>query len=437
MIQQLSFQICPYCGKKTPVKIYCVYCGNRISDVTICHQCHSSVPINASSCPFCQHKIISSKFNGALKAFPKSAWIFTNFRSTIWVIFLLSTFTLTQLVIGSIFLFLLPADFLDDPVNYAFLSLMIMLASNTILIIIIMKGKPGSFWKKPLEMSRVQLIFLLFVILIVTVSTIEILATLIDFGLDLIGMDPSLSSPYDDFFLTPLNILMFTFLVTTIGPIFEELVFRRFTISMMLKQCQSRVLVVFTSALIFSLSHTAANLLESFRYAILHMVATFIIGIVLGIIFLRWGLRFAIIFHSIWNTFSLIVQLSIIYELSKIIDLMLVLFMVTTFIFIAYFFFKFRTSLRRIISEIILPTRTEFLLLFTNFILIITYELLLPLILLSEPQNILKSGFILFYQFCGFLIGLILINREHQISEDFKSDLQDFNSFIDDISFFK
>ncbi len=433
MIQQLSFQICPYCSKKTPVKIYCVYCGNKLSDVTICHHCHSSIPINASSCPFCHYKIISSNINGALKTFPKPNWIFTNFRSTIWVIFLLSTFTLTQLVIGSVFLFLLPADFLSDPVNYTFFSLMIMLVSSTILIITIMKGKPGSFPKKPLEMNQIQLIVILIVILIVTISTIDILTTLIDFGLDLIGMDPSLSSPYDNFFLTPLNILIFAILVTTIGPIFEELVFRRFTISMMLKQCQSRVLVVFTSALIFSLSHTATNLLESFRYAILHMVATFIIGIILGIIFLRWGLKFAIIFHSIWNTFSLIVQLLIIYDLSKIIDLMLAFFMITTFIFIAYFFFKFRTSLRRTISDTVLPTKSEFLLLFTNFILIITYELFLPLILLSEPQNILKSGLILLYQLCGFLIGLILINREHKIT-DFKSDLQDFNFFIDDIS---
>ena len=51
-----------------------------------------------------------------------------------------------------------------------------------------------------------------------------------------------------------------------------------------------------------------------------------------------------------------------------------------------------------------------------------------------EPQNILKSGLILLYQLCGFLIGLILINREHKTPEDFKSDLQDFNFFIDDIS---
>ncbi|UCG90364.1 MAG: CPBP family intramembrane metalloprotease, partial [Candidatus Heimdallarchaeota archaeon] len=244
-----------------------------------------------------------------MKDFSRLNWVLTNFRPAIFVIFLLSAYSLTQLVIGSAFLFLFPTNFFSDPTNYAFFSLIIMLLSSTLLIAIIMKWIPLSSQKKPLEENQIPLLFLLLIILILSVSIIEILVTFIDFGLDLINIAPSQSSPYDDFFITPLNILVFAILATTVGPIFEELVFRRFTISVMLKQCESKVLVVCMSALIFSLSHTATNLLESVRYAILHIIATFIIGIALGIIFLQWGLKYAIIFHSFWNFFSLIIQL--------------------------------------------------------------------------------------------------------------------------------
>lgn len=268
----------------------------------------------------------------------------------------------------------------------------------------------------------------------VSVSIIEILVSLTGIGLDLINVDPSLSSPYDDFFINPLNILTFTILATIIGPIFEELVYRHFTISTMLKQCQSKFFVVFTSALIFSLSHTAANLLESLRYAILHLIVTFSIGIVLGIIFLRWGLKYAIIFHSLWNIFSLIVELLIIFDGQELIDLILLVSMAITFILTVFFLFLFRSSLVRIIFKTKLPTKTEILFILANFSIIITYELLLPLLLLSTNQNLLTAGLIFFYQFCGFLVGLILINRKQKIVTNFNSNLLEGNDIYEDLS---
>jgi hypothetical protein len=358
-------------------------------------------------------------------------WVLTNFRPAIFVIFLLSTYSLTQQVIGSAFLFLFPTNFFSDPINYAFFSLIIMLVSYTLLIAVIIKWIPLSFQKNHLEKTQIPHLFL---ILILSVSIIEILVTLIDFGLDLINIAPSQSSPYDDFFITPLNILTFAILATTIGPIFEELVFRRFTISMMLKQCESRVLVVCMSALIFSLSHTATNLLVSLRYAILHIIATFIIGIALGIIFLQWGLKYAIIFHSFWNSFSLIIQLLIINDYVKIIDLIILLFIIITVIFTVFSLLLFQNSLSRVISELTLPRKNDILFIFANFILIITYDLFIPLILLSATQNILTAGLIILFQFCCFLLGLQLISKDQKMFNNSDINFLDLNSFYDDIS---
>lgn len=435
MIQQLYFQFCPYCGKKTPVNNFCIYCGDSLSNVTICLRCNASIPINASSCPFCTHSDSPPQFDNALKGSSRLNWVLTNFRSAILVIFLLSAYSLTQLVIGSVFLFLFPTDITST--DFAFFSLIIMLISSAILIVIITKWIPFSFQKRPLVTNQIQILFLLLLILIASVSIIEILVTLIDFGLDLIRVDPFLSSPYDDFFKTPLNILVFTILATAIGPIFEELVFRRFTISVMLKQCQSRGFVVCTSALIFSLSHTATDLLEGLRYAILHIIATFILGIVLAIIFLYWGLKYAIIFHSFWNIFSLIVQLLIINELLQLVDLIVLLFMVITVILTVFSLLLFRTSQLGTISEITLPTKTELRLILVNFVLIITYEFLLPLTLQLAAQNVVTAGIIFFYQFCGFAIGLILIDKEQKMSNIFTRNLKGLKAFHDDVSSLK
>ena len=430
----MYFQYCSYCGKKTSGKNFCDHCGNPLSKVNICLRCHASIPIKARSCPFCSHNGSPSKFDNTMKDNSRLNWILTNFRPAILVIFLLSTYSLAQLVIGSVFLFLFPTDFFSDPTSYAFFSLIIMLVSSTLLIAIIMKWIPLSSQKKPLEKTQIPLLFLLLIILILSVSIIEIFVTFIDFGLDLINIAPSQSSPYDDFFITPLNILTFAILVTTVGPIFEELVFRRFTISVMLKQCKSKVLVVCMSALIFSLSHTATNLLESLRYAILHIIATFIIGIVLGIIFLQWGLKYAIIFHSFWNFFSLIIQLLIINDSIKLIDLIILLFIIITVIFTVFSLLLFRNSLSRVISEVTLPRKNDLLLIFANFILIITYDLLIPLILLSGAQNIVTAGLIVLFQFCCFLLGLQLISKDQKMSSNSDSDFLDLNSFYDDIS---
>ncbi|MFX0125761.1 MAG: type II CAAX prenyl endopeptidase Rce1 family protein, partial [Candidatus Hodarchaeota archaeon] len=394
----MPFQFCPYCEKKTPIKLYCIHCGYELSNTTICQYCHKTIPINTYSCPFCRHNYPSSVLNKMLKGSSRLNLFFINFRLAILVIFLLSGYSLTQIFIGSFFQFIFTSIFFIDSIDSVLLSLIALLVSNTLLITIMLKWKPFIYQETPLKRSQFSLIFLLFLILIASISVIEVIVAFIDFGLDFIKINPSLSSPYDEFFNTPLNILTFTILITIFGPIFEELFFRRYTISVMLNQCESKFLAICTSALIFSLSHTATNVITSVRYAILHLFATFIIGIILGIIFLRWGLNQAILFHSLWNVYSLTVQLLINNGANKLVDLMFLSFILITIILIIYLFFRFRTLISSSnIPRINLPSRTVSRLISINLIAIITYELILPLILLSTPPSILTVGLTLLY----------------------------------------
>lgn len=339
------------------------------------------------------------------------------------------------MLIGSVVLLVFPSGFFIDPNNLALLSLIVLLVSNTLLIVILLKFKLKSFtYYSPLpKKSQISLIFLLLLLLIVSISIIEIVITIIDFGLNLIHVDPSIASPYDEYFSTPLNLLAFMILITIFGPILEELIFRRYTISTMLIQCQSKFLVVCTSALIFSLSHTATNLATNVRYAILHFFATFILGMVLAIIFLRWGLKYTIIFHSFWNFYSLIVQLLINEGASRLVDLIIFLCIIITFLLAILFLSRFQRFLG-LMSEVILPSRTILLVTALNFFLIISYVFIFPLLLLLMPTNIITAGLTFMYQTCAFLVGIILIDRENKRMNRFKINL---DPLYDEISSFE
>ncbi len=412
---------------------FCLYCGRDLSNVTICPRCHALIPSNASSCPSCTYKNSGSQFDNSSKDASRLNRALDNFSPAILVIFLLSLYFFVQLIIGSVFLLILPFELVPNTSVFALFNLILMLVSNVILITIISKWLPFPFQKDPLIKNRNQILIFLVFYLIASISFIEILVTILDFGLDLIGVGPSQVSPYDDFLTNPLNIFFFSILAVFFGPIFEELIFRRFTISTMLKHCQSKGYVIFISALIFSLSHTSTDILEgSFRYTILHIAVTFVLGLVLGTIFLQYGLRYAIAFHSFWNIFSLIIQILIINELLALVDLIVLLIMMITIIFIAFTIYQYRYSIKKSISKITFPHRTEFTSVSINFVLIITYELVLPLILLSTAQNIILIGIFLFFQFCGLLIGILLINNEQRKLYSFNQNRRNLNAFNDE-----
>ncbi len=413
---------------------FCLYCGRDLSIVTICPRCHALIPSNASSCPSCTYKNSGPQFDYSSKDISLLNRVLDNFSPAILVIFLLSIYFFVQLIIGSVFLLILPFELVPNTSVFFLFNLILMLVSNIIMITIISKWLPFPFLKDPLIKNRNQVLFFLLFCLIASISFIEILVTILDFGLDLIGVGPSQASPYDDFFTTPLNIFAFSILAVFFGPIFEELIFRRFAISTMLKHSQSKTYVVFISALIFSLSHTSTDILEgSFRYTFLHIAVTFVLGLMLGTIFLQYGLKYAIAFHSFWNVFSLIIQILIINELLALVDLIVLLIIIITIILTALVIYQYRYSIKKSISNITLPRRTEFTSVSINFVLIITYELLLPLILLSTAQNIISIGIFLLFQFCGLLIGILLINNEQRKSLSFNQNRRNLNAFNDEL----
>lgn len=408
-------QFCPYCGKKTPKENFCVYCGKKISNARICLRCHASIPTNASSCPFCTSSDAQLQFNSQQRG-SLLVWISNNFRPSIFIIFLLSAYSITQLMIGSVFLFLLPDVFSSNPVNFALITLVTILISTVILIVVISKLFQLSFQKKVFDKNKISIPLLLVPLLMASIATIEIILTIIDQILDFINVDPSLSSVYDEYFSSPLNIFTFFILIAIIGPIFEELIFRYLTISTMLKHSQSNILLVCASALVFSISHTLADLIDgSVRYAILHVAATIILGIILAVIFLQWGLKYSIIFHSFWNIYSFIGQLLTLNGFPELLEAIGLVCIIITIILGFYLLYFFKKSLKKPMLKISLPTRSEFSLILVNSIFILTYESVLPLMLLIIANNNIAVLMIFFYQLFGFLIGIVLIDRDRRL----------------------
>ncbi|MFX1515286.1 MAG: type II CAAX prenyl endopeptidase Rce1 family protein [Promethearchaeota archaeon] len=430
----MPFQVCPYCGKKTPLKNFCVHCGHNSSNITICPSCHTINPINTLFCPSCKYNFSSVMLNNQLKDSVQLNSIFTWFRLGILVIFLLSGYSLTQMMVGSVLLFVFPTNIFISSINQALLSLIVLIFSNTLLIIFLFKWNTFTLHPTPQERGFYSLILLLFLLLITSISIIEVVIAIVDFGLDLIHVDPTLASPYDEYFSTPLNLILFTILITVFGPIFEELIFRRYIISIILNQYHSKFLAVSTSALIFSLSHTAINIFRSVRYAILHLFATFILGIILAIIFVCWGLRYAIIFHSFWNIYSLIVQILVNDGSLQLVDQIISLFIIITLILTISLSFHSRRILSSLNPEVFLPPKTYLILFSLNIFLIITYVLILPLFLLSIPSNMLTAGLTFLYQVCAFIVSVIFIEKGKKKGYNNQLDL---DAFYDDISSLK
>ncbi|MFX0184828.1 MAG: type II CAAX prenyl endopeptidase Rce1 family protein [Candidatus Hodarchaeota archaeon] len=426
MIQPLHFQFCPNCKKKTPTDNYCVFCGEILTNARLCSRCQASIPINTNYCPFCGHPNLSIPDQLTIKETPQINRYLVQFRAAVLIIFLLSAYSLAQFIIGSFMILFLPNETAIDSFEVDFISLVSMLLSSIFMIFLLTRWVPFSVHKNPPVKKNKMTIILLLVILIVSVSIIEVLVVIVDFGLDIIRMNPSHSSPYDAYFMNPINSLVFLLLAVIIGPILEELIFRRFTISLLSSYSQSKLVVLSISALIFGLTHTTADLLEgSLRYAILHLIATFCLGVILGIIFVTFNLKYAIIFHSLWNIFSFITQILVINGYIDLVDSILLFFIVITVFLACITLFWYKSSLLETIKGTTVPTSREFFSICLNFILIIVYQVLLPLILFSYNLNIITAGIIFFIQVIGVLLGIVFIDREKKI-KSFKSSLQEF-----------
>ncbi|MHA1500452.1 MAG: lysostaphin resistance A-like protein [Candidatus Heimdallarchaeota archaeon] len=119
--------------------------------------------------------------------------------------------------------------------------------------------------------------------------------------------DFTVASPYN--FLSsdnPYVILIASILVIVVAPIVEEM-FYRWTIVSTLKKGMNTSATVLFSAFIFALAHSATNLAYSFYFFIIHFITTFIIGAILGFVYLKTKkVIVTILLHAVWNAITVV-----------------------------------------------------------------------------------------------------------------------------------
>jgi len=338
------------------------------------------------------------------------------FQAGILVIFLLSMYFFVQILLG----FILFSVFAENPsmedASSISLTVIVMILSNIIMVGLITKISPSTFGKSPSKAITIKILVILILLLFFLLFFLELVLMVLNHILDTAGLSSDQLSPYDSFFEDPVNYILFAILAVSIGPVFEELVFRQVLINTMHKQINSRYTLVIISAIIFALSHTAGDLIDgSLRYAILHLAATFILGVFLGMLFIYKGLKTAIIFHSLWNFFSIIIQVMVELDQISLLDtIVIILFIISTSILI-WLIHANRKEIKSSLIEVNFPQLKDTGIIVFNLILILAYELALPLTLYSEPDFIALT-LILIFQFLGVIFGIIFIENERRIN---------------------
>jgi hypothetical protein len=239
--------------------------------------------------------------------------------------------------------------------------------------------------------------------------------SILDSILDFIDIPSTVTSPYDTYFIDPYITTMFAILVIFIGPIFEEVIFRHHFISIL-------------GSNIFSLTHLPADFLYgSLRFTIEHLTVVFFLGIVLGIIYFRFGLIYAIFFHSLWNLFSMIAQLSITHnQFEQFLNLILLIgyfLLVITLIILLYRLFTYK---RNELTEFF-QFKKQFgisELLSLNFLIIITFEILSALFSVGG-ENLFSFMLLLGLQVVALILGFLIFEydakkRRTQIRNSFE-----------------
>jgi hypothetical protein len=213
-------------------------------------------------------------------------------------------------------------------------------------------------------------------------SFLELTLTFLNYFFDQLSIPPSFSSPYDDYLGNPSNAIIFAFLVMCIGPIFEEIVFRKHVSYFLESNISSKLFVIFLTGVIFSLNHLPADLLNgSFRFTLEHLYVVFILGLVLGVIYYNYGL-----FYSI----GIIVYK----EKEKV------------------------TNMKNSLCDR-LSSKKLSLSVFTNTLAIITYEFLVAILLVTY-QSVLSTLLLLGIHSLGIILGFIVLDIDLRTSNNFQ-----------------
>lgn len=145
-------------------------------------------------------------------------------------------------------------------------------------------------------------------------------------------------NPYDFFNTDKIGIIIFaTFIVTFVAPIVEEFFYRWTLITTLRKGFNKNATILF-SALIFSLAHSFTDLAFSFSYFVIHLIATLMIGIILGYVFYQTeNILLTILLHGLWN---LLISLSAFFDYGGISNIFTILFSIIIALGIAYLLYN-------------------------------------------------------------------------------------------------
>jgi membrane protease YdiL (CAAX protease family) len=258
---------------------------------------------------------------------------------------------------------------------------------------------------------------------LVSIPFLEISLTVIDFFLDLLKIPPITSSPYDEYFADPIITSFFALLVILIGPIFEEIIFRKQIFGILEHSSSSKLNIIITSSIIFTLTHLPADLVNgSLRYTFEHLFVIFFLGIVLGTIFNLYGLKYAILFHSLWNSMELVFQLDIISEnFPDLFYILLILgFLIIGFVIIltlfSYDIVNFLTKNAKKSKNSVINTKIPF---FTNLLVLLVYEVVIA-VLIYNGQNYISQGLLLVLHVLGIILGFLIFEYESRKYQSLK-----------------
>jgi membrane protease YdiL (CAAX protease family) len=254
-------------------------------------------------------------------------------------------------------------------------------------------------------------------------SFLELTLTFLNYFFDQLSIPPSFSSPYDDYLGNPSNAIIFAFLVMCIGPIFEEIVFRKHVSYFLESNISSKLFVIFLTGVIFSLNHLPADLLNgSFRFTLEHLYVVFILGLVLGVIYYNYGLFYSILFHSLWNSFTFLTQNeNLIPDPVLLSNLLFVLGLISIIILPGIIVYKEKEKVTNMKNSLCdrLSSKKLSLSVFTNTLAIITYEFLVAILLVTY-QSVLSTLLLLGIHSLGIILGFIVLDIDLRTSNNFQ-----------------
>ncbi|MHA2113758.1 MAG: CPBP family glutamic-type intramembrane protease [Candidatus Hodarchaeales archaeon] len=290
------------------------------------------------------------------------------------------------------------------------ISLMIIITSNLIYIIILTKYSPYKHNIRKIGSNHLPNILTIIGLFILCLSFLELTLTFLNYFFDQLSIPPSFSSPYDDYLGNPSNAIIFAFLVMCIGPIFEEIVFRKHVSYFLESNISSKLFVIFLTGVIFSLNHLPADLLNgSFRFTLEHLYVVFILGLVLGVIYY-------------WNSFTFLTQNeNLIPDPVLLSNLLFVLGLISIIILPGIIVYKEKEKVTNMKNSLCdrLSSKKLSLSVFTNTLAIITYEFLVAILLVTY-QSVLSTLLLLGIHSLGIILGFIVLDIDLRTSNNFQ-----------------